>query len=733
MTTTKRKTTSKTISKKLAAQYIDREITKKELLVLSEVDYIIKTIKVERMKVHYVYVDAEVNKIQMQPSIVIFEKTNDILLYRRFFKSTYNYSTGKQEEVFETCWSKSRISSVFSIYDEGIYVSSKSKETYDILEKIDSTQQYLQETKTLEQNRKKQEVVAKTMKRVPALPKSFDTWARKSAFKDYNYIFYTPAEKNSAVKGHCSCCNEEIEFAKATHNKPIKCPNCKTVCTAKSLNRTKQLSNGTYFYLVQKVDSSLVIRSFFGAKKYDRDFKTSSISYFEEIREFIHKDGSIDVYECSSRDASNPYEWHKNIKYSFYGKQSKIDGLHTGSCYVYSRNLSAIIKNTVWQYSGLVEFMKSENFKERPIRYLSSYVKFPIQEQFVKLGLSNIVYEYPAQDYFNALFYSYRMHDVYGNAYYRQRTYNPQILNTEATNIYDAISIEKRWLKQIRDLNLTLPELVAYKEIIKKYSFMDSKGTLVEPRMKNEDIKVLLKAVTSNYSRYSTSVEYLDVLIEKGISFKKTINYLKKQHKYLNQKKEYSLYDILVTWKDYFKMARDLEELAAHKGKQLSPFPLFPKDVVKMHDEVNDLYLNTKEEIDNEKFKDLYSTWFKYEYRGNKYSIVPPKDTLDLVNESNSLKHCVKGYAKRIISKETLVLFVRDTEDLDTPLYTLEINEESLSIKQLRGFENGKVPTEVNSFIDEWRLVVEKRIAEASRIVSELRDVQNATNCNQVA
>lgn len=76
----------------------------------------------------------------------------------------------------------------------------------------------------------------------------------------------------------------------------------------------------------------------------------------------------------------------------------------------------------------------------------------------------------------------------------------------------------------------------------------------------------------------------------------------------------------------------------------------------------------------------------------DKYAFIFPKDESDIVREGKILHHCVGSYAKKhFVYGTSIIVFVRDKAYKETPLYTLELNNNR--IVQLRGAGN-KVPDE---------------------------------------
>lgn len=94
-----------------------------------------------------------------------------------------------------------------------------------------------------------------------------------------------------------------------------------------------------------------------------------------------------------------------------------------------------------------------------------------------------------------------------------------------------------------------------------------------------------------------------------------------------------------------------------------------------------------------DKFKNLEASY-------KKYSIVIPKRTSDIEHEADELKHCVRSYIPRVVDGKTLICFLRDNEDLDKPLITIEVKENVVT--QAYGLYDGKPSDEQIAVMRKW-------------------------------
>jgi len=156
--------------------------------------------------------------------------------------------------------------------------------------------------------------------------------------------------------------------------------------------------------------------------------------------------------------------------------------------------------------------------------------------------------------------------------------------------------------------------------------------------------------------------------------------------------------------RDYIRMSRSMG----------LDYEKYPKSLKKEHDVVQMNYklINDGKEqhklfklsVDKKSYKNLV-----YEKKKSKYAIVSPQSSEDLMKEGNQLSHCVASYSKDIISDKCKILFLRDVEEIDKPLATIEVR--GFNIRQARGFANRPVREEEKEFIKEW--AEEKGLIEA--------------------
>lgn len=137
---------------------------------------------------------------------------------------------------------------------------------------------------------------------------------------------------------------------------------------------------------------------------------------------------------------------------------------------------------------------------------------------------------------------------------------------------------------------------------------------------------------------------------------------------------------------------------------------------IKLFGEVNDKYPETlassekitayrvalnQRKIDQEKFDAIAHQLAKYEYVGQKYRIVAPRSSDDLVEEGRQMSHCVGTYADRVANGDCKIFFMRENKNPDKSLVTIEIRNDG-SLGQVRARFNRKPYDEHMSFVSQW-------------------------------
>lgn len=246
-------------------------------------------------------------------------------------------------------------------------------------------------------------------------------------------------------------------------------------------------------------------------------------------------------------------------------------------------------------------------------------------------------------------------------------------MNKMFKEVFEGRGFDKRTITKFR--------LIHHRSIIAKYN-LGIDATTLYIRMVKVNQKVLPFAISYfNQDNYKRALKHQDLV---------------KLQKYLvKQNKQYSYY------LDYQQTMIDIGTPAD------SEQTLYPKDLVKTHDEAAKK-LEVKKNIPLQKqYQKRISEILELEYQGKKYAVVIPKEISEISIEGKVLEHCVgnSSYLKLHAKGKTNILFVRSIEKIDEPLYTVEYKNKK--IVQYHGYKNrdseNKLHKEVESFLfEEW-------------------------------
>lgn len=263
--------------------------------------------------------------------------------------------------------------------------------------------------------------------------------------------------------------------------------------------------------------------------------------------------------------------------------------------------------------------------------------------------------------------------------YNRWDTYEE--INKEATKPKDILKLPKFMLPYFRENDsLSIHNLKQVQLALKKIDGNRFKE-LVEIIKDESDIGTLCRT--------------LDTLIEIHDTYK--YNNLKKLTLYLFR--EIRMHQGIDSPSHGAQLLRDYIRMS----KRLAlDYEKYPKSLKKEHDIVQLNYKVQEDELKKAEFKQsvAHSDYQFLEYKKKEFSIIPPAEMDDLIKEGNELSHCVASYVTDIVSNKCRILFLRRTDNLNTPLGTIEIR--GGNIRQARGFANRALNGNEMKFIREW-------------------------------
>lgn len=535
---------------------------------------------------------------------------------------------------------------------------------------LDRLRQWQQEQKDEETKRKEARQQAPwdaDMKLVPKLPKNFEEWMRKEVAKKY-FIIYEYAPKQT--KGYCSRCKKFVQIKNPRHDRETKCPSCKVKATFKAHGRIQTLSTDGYdAEIIQKIEGGIVVRSFEQRQWYRGTAYTEPhIRTHEWKRILIFENGTVKQYDWDNYK-NKCYRWiYKGSSVSSYSYDSKI--------MLYKRNYTQLKKNSALKRSAI------DLWDKLPCsvpRYLAAEKGNPAIEMLARIGMFRLAKELLKCSYDNSL------------------------LDEGATEIAKMLKIDNSRLKRLKAMNGNVATL-------RWMQYEKQKNTIWPDEMIKE----------FGEAGFSTSAFFF---LKNPVSYVKCYNYLKKQAAMTGE----TIKQTMITWDDYFSMASSLKMNV--KCDQIAK----PKDLKQAHDEV--ILLKEKKGLEKQA-KDIEKKWpkvneqlpklQKFAFTSGEYTIVVPKNVMDIVVEGTILRHCVhtcEYYFSRIQTDESYLFFLRKSKSPDTPWYTLEV-EPSGNIRQKRttGDNQNSDFKDAVAFLKKWQRHFKKQLTKEEKELGKKAD-----------
>ena len=263
-----------------------------------------------------------------------------------------------------------------------------------------------------------------------------------------------------------------------------------------------------------------------------------------------------------------------------------------------------------------------------------------------------------------------------------KRGINPSPYCSNSDKYLSNIDLYVKILKKIDELGLKLNdnEITVLFDIGNSINY--NNVVYVLNKKQNSDLKI------NCYYCYNT-ISMINLIKEYNLDFNTFIDYLF-DNLYFQGISEFNN-EIVRIYEDYLNMQKVMYNKILDK---------YPDSLKLQHDKLvmkfnlhKQYYQEKAIEMNIEKIKEL-------EYKNDKYCIVLPKSSQDIIDEGINLHHCVGSYVPKVQSGETNILFMRTIEEPETSLITIEYKNES--IEMVRGLQNRYVNDEEKEFIQRW-------------------------------
>lgn len=490
-------------------------------------------------------------------------------------------------------------------------------------------------------------------KSIDGLPKKVEKWVDDSVLLGSRYLF--THRENGVRYGHCTHCHKDVvlelgrtysaadvQNVNCKHKDIGFCPACKSTVEFRDSGRSRKnmIDREYILFATPTKGGGVLVRAGLVWRDYAIDYKSVKTNFAEEYR--VYYNTEVDVaWRKEYSYTSNGYVKVWGRMTTIPNPTSKQPYYTSEENYIYNHYYcfdDATFKNTNMRYAQISAYMDSTDYM-KPCEWLDTYVKYPIlTEKLVKEGFLELAVNTPATNY---------------------------VVNRRAKTVSAALGLDK---KELRELKRKDRDGVLYAQRAKKYGITQA------------------QAIKIAYD------ERMIAEIEKRMPLKKAIKYVEKQDEML-----YTLADY---WRDCKKLKLDL------KREDI----LLPPDLAQAHQRTNEALAEARRQKKLEETRKMQEEFGKrlkklerdFAFESGGLLIRPARSHAELIDEGSALHHCVATYAKKHLSGQTVIFFIRKKSEPDKPFYTLEYNPKTESIVQCRGLHNcGKTP-EVEAFVEAW-------------------------------
>lgn len=331
--------------------------------------------------------------------------------------------------------------------------------------------------------------------------------------------------------------------------------------------------------------------------------------------------------------------------------------------YTYFKNLRMLNKVKGFEYCPFVEYCKMFGEYSSVIELIKTYKTYPVIEKFIKCKLTNLS-EYLLKEYCS----------------------KPFAFNYGAKDLKSILK-----LKKASSFRYVLENNIDW-ERLKSLRILDEQNIEIT----DENLKIAHYITLLNESAF------------KYFGFNGFKNYFLNIHDESNL--SYLIYDYNDYFKNCLKLGRNMQDTKWLK----------PKNFKVAHDQAQHLVKSMESKQLDAAVKKILKTYLMLNFEDDKYCVVIPKTANDIRLEGKNMNNCVASYVDRVASKNSIICFVRHKNRPDKSFYTLELNPDTLSIVQCRGYNNkpSKEDKQVQAFCNKWREKVVLRYKDKLSILN---------------
>lgn len=476
-----------------------------------------------------------------------------------------------------------------------------------------------------EKDRKTLEKWDAQMAKIPAIPEDFEDWVQDTGFLQHQYIFYQAGKTRKEKECFCTVCRnwytEEAE--KVKHNTTGTCPVCRRTAKYKGYNKQKRLKDRLMIGLLQKTEDEYVMRYFeCTLRRGWQDYREPELSVYENERAILGKDMRRKrTYVMANYKQRGHMRWCETSQGGYYYRQS---------CVQYMNNLEETLGEKTRGIDLWSALKGDVGISVDAERILHTVLKDACIEYVQKAGLHTIENELLDTEGF-------------------QREYD-----VSANTLSGFLKIDKQRINRLREIDGNV-------WAVKALRHEENTGDRV-----SKDHLLFI-----NQERINVCGLHMD---ETGMSLCRTINYLKKQSEINHMR----FHEVLRFYGDYLNMAKQrgmdiTDEIVCHQ-----------REMKKYHDyyvRENEKKKNRKRDSEvDQKFQGITAEFEKncqhFAWKNKKYVITVPKYAHEITEEGRLQHHCVgasDAYLRKMEDGKSYILFLRRSEEPETPYYTLEV------------------------------------------------------------
>lgn len=236
----------------------------------------------------------------------------------------------------------------------------------------------------------------------------------------------------------------------------------------------------------------------------------------------------------------------------------------------------------------------------------------------------------------------------------------------------------------------------------------------------------IISSVNSMYdfSDADTTRYYINQLVESSMDLGGTVRFedFKKYNLDTRRFIDYILFDLYKQGKQYLDLNTYNDYLHQSMNYYGKIKEKYPKSLATEHQIISSKVAEKERlKASSPKFAEIMEETEDFSYRNplDKFAIVMPKQSSELVDEGQYLCHCVASYVEKINNGDCIVVFMRLKEQEDVPYLTIEILPDR-SVPQVEGMSKRSELTEEEIlFINRWAKFKHLKITAPNAIMSK--------------